>query len=166
MRPDEGLVRFSAMPRDEAERALYACFANHGWAADVAAARPYAGLTALYEAADSAWAGLTPEDWLGAFAAHPRIGESGGHSPALSEHEQSGVMSAPAQTLAALTAENRLYEERFGHVFLIAAHGRSAGEILEALRTRMENSPAAELEVVAAEQRKITRQRLERLCRT
>jgi OHCU decarboxylase len=159
-------MQLNAMSTAEAERALYACFASHGWAAGVAAARPFSDLAAVLSAADSEWAKLKPEDWLGAFSAHPRIGESGGHSPKVSEEEQSGVMTAPAETLAALTAENRRYEERFGHVFLISAHGRGAGEILDALRSRMGNSPAAELEVAAAEQRQITRLRLEQVCRS
>ena len=154
------------MAGSDAEQALFSSFANQRWAAAVAAARPFVDVSALLASADSAWAGLAADDWLQAFAAHPRIGESGGHSPRQSEREQSRVLDAPAPTLAALTAENRLYEERFGHVFLIAAQGRGAGEILDALRQRMGNSPAVELGVAAAEQRKITRLRLEQLCRS
>ena len=72
-------------------------------------------------------------------------------------------MQASVETLAALTAENRRYETRFGHVFLIAASGRSGEQILASLRQRMDNDPATELEVAADEHRKITRLRLERL---
>jgi OHCU decarboxylase len=162
----DGLARLNSLPADEAERALYGCFADHGWAASVALGRPFDGLTALFAAADSAWAALKGDDWLGAFTAHPRIGEAGGHSPRLSEREQSRLMGASTQTLAALTAENRRYEERFGHVFLMAAQGRSGDEILDSLRARMNNSAAAELEIAAGEQRKITRLRLEQLCRS
>ncbi|MGA7910957.1 MAG: 2-oxo-4-hydroxy-4-carboxy-5-ureidoimidazoline decarboxylase, partial [Candidatus Dormiibacterota bacterium] len=100
---------------------------------------------------------------LEAFKAHPRIGESGGHSPQPSEREQSLVIQASRQTLVALAEENRRYEARFGHVFLIAASGRTAGEMLEALRQRIGNDPATELELAATEHRKITRLRLERL---
>ena len=60
----------------------------------------------------------------------------------------------------ALANENRRYEARFGHVFLIAARGRSADDVLHALRQRINNDPAKELEIAAGEQRKITRQRL------
>lgn len=156
----EGLGRFNALPREEAERDLYACFANHDWAARLAAGRPYPSVDALLAGAEAAWARLGPGDWLRAFAAHPRIGERGGHSPAASEREQAGVTRASAAALATLAAENRVYEERFGHVFLIAARGRGADEILHALRTRMKNDPYTELEVAAGEQRKITRMRL------
>jgi OHCU decarboxylase len=72
-------------------------------------------------------------------------------------------MAAPPATLAAIAEDNRRYEDRFGHIFLIAAHGRSAEEILQSLRQRMANDPETELSIAAAEQRKITRLRLEQL---
>ncbi len=112
------------------------------------------------KAADSHWAELDRSDWLEAFAAHPRIGESGGHAPVTSQKEQSRVMGSAAPMLAAIAEENRRYEARFGHVFLISAAGRTAEEVLAALRLRMDNDPATELEVAAEEQRKITRLRL------
>jgi allantoicase len=154
------IEQFNALSPIQAEDQLYAAFANRFWAARVGAGRPYRNLDALLAAAESAWSDLKPGDWLQAFAAHPRIGERGGHAPATSEREQSAVIQASARTLAALEAENRRYEERFGRVFLIAARGRSAEEILHELRRRMSNDPSAELEAAAAEQRKITRMRL------
>jgi len=120
-------------------------------------------MTELMAAAESAWSGLTTEDWLASFAAHPRIGERGGHAPAASDREQSTVARGSDVTLAAIAAENREYERRFGHVFLIAASGRTAEEILASLRGRMGNDAATELHVAAGEQRKITRLRLEAL---
>ena len=129
----------------------------------MAAGRPYPTISSLQAAAELAWRDLSDADWLQAFATHPRVGEAGGHAPASSEREQSKVRQASAETLAALAAENREYERRFGHVFLIAASGRGADEILAAMRERMANDPATELRVAGAEQRKITRLRLERL---
>lgn len=159
----ERLDRFNALPDEAALQALYGCFADRGWAARVAAGRPYRDLAAVLASADSAWSDVGPSGWLEAFKAHPRIGERGGHSPGSSEREQSRVNQASQQTLAALAEENRRYEARFGHVFLIAASGRTADEVLEALRRRIGNDPAAELDVAAGEHRKITRLRLERL---
>ena len=46
------------------------------------------------------------------------------------------MAEADPTTLAELAAGNRAYEERFGHVFLICATGRSAPELLAALRER------------------------------
>jgi OHCU decarboxylase len=158
-----GIDRFNSLSADEAELQLYSCLAHRGWAARVAAGRPYADSAALMASTEAAWSRLGPSDWLQAFAAHPRIGERGGHSPATSQREQSQVMEASHETLTAIAEDNRRYEDRFGHVFLIAAHGRSAEEILQSLRQRMANDPETELSVAAAEQRKITRLRLEQL---
>jgi OHCU decarboxylase len=114
-------------------------------------------------AADSVWADLSSSDWLEAFAAHPRVGESGGHSPDSSRREQSRVTGAGDETLGLLAEENRQYEARFGHVFLISAAGRTADDVLVALRQRVNNDPATEVKAAAEEQRKITRLRLERM---
>ena len=159
----DGIERFNGLPAADALEALYGCFADRGWAARVATGRPYLDLAALLESAESAWSDVTPAAWLEAFKAHPRIGEAGGRSPETSRREQSLVGQASGQTLTALAEENRRYEARFGHVFLIAASGRSAGEVLEALRRRIGHDPTTELAVAAGEHRKITRLRLERL---
>jgi OHCU decarboxylase len=162
---NDSLTRFNAASTEEAVRLLYGCFANHGWATRLAAGRPYADLTAVLASADVTWSELAPGDWLEAFAAHPRIGERGGHSPAASDREQSAARASDA-TLTALAAENRAYEARFGHVFLISATGRTAEEMLAELRRRIGNGPATELQVAAREQRKITKLRLEHLLKT
>ena len=147
----------------EAKERLYSCFASRKWAQRVAEGWPYPDHDSLLRAAERAWSELEPSDWSEALAGHPRIGERGGSSPAASEREQSGVHAAAEGTLDRLTAENRLYEARFGHVFLIAAAGKSAEEILAALRERMGNDPMTEARVAAEEHRKIARLRLEGL---
>jgi 2-oxo-4-hydroxy-4-carboxy-5-ureidoimidazoline decarboxylase len=138
---------------EDLEQRLYACFASRRWARAVAAG----------EDPDHAMDDLTDEDWLEAMKAHPRIGERGGDAPASSDREQSRAMQASDETKAALAAENRRYEERFGHVFLIFASGRSAEEILAELRRRMKNDPAAELGEARRELRSIAHLRLQRM---
>ncbi len=140
-----------------------ACCASPRWAREVAEARPYRDLAALLVAADSAWRNLDEADWREAFAAHPRIGERGGHQPKSSDSEQSGVMAAESETREAIAEANRAYETRFGHVFLISAAGKSAADVLAALRERMGNDPETEIGVAAGEQARITRLRLERM---
>jgi OHCU decarboxylase len=124
---------------------------------------PYPDLPALFEAADRAWSELEPSDWAEALAGHPRVGESGGSSPHASEREQKGVREASADVQSDLVEANRRYEARFGHIFLIAAAGKSADEILAALRLRMDNDPMTEARVAAGEHRKIARMRLQRM---
>jgi len=134
---------------------MYGVLASRRWARTVAAG--------LFEAADRAMDDLSDDEWLEAMRAHPRIGERGGESPETSAREQSRAMQASSATLADLAAENRMYEEKFGHVFLIAARGKSGDEILGELRRRMNNDRAAELEEAKCELRKIVRLRLESL---
>jgi len=141
---------------------LLTCCGSRRWAARVSAGRPYADAAALLAAADTAWDHATEADVREAFAAHPRIGEAerGGRQE---RREQAASADADEATRAALRDGNRAYEERFGHLYLVFASGRSAAELLEDLRARLGNDPATELGVAAEEQRKITRLRLERL---
>lgn len=154
------MIELNRLAPEQAQQRLFACFASLRWARQVAAGRPYADLAALLAAAERAFSELEPADWEEALAGHPRIGEHGGSSPIASEREQGGVRSASAPTLDQLAVENRHYEARFGHVFLIAAAGKGAEEILAALRERLSNDPVTEAGVAAAEHRKIARQRL------
>jgi 2-oxo-4-hydroxy-4-carboxy-5-ureidoimidazoline decarboxylase len=157
----EGVGGFNALSDQAVREHLQECFANQAWASQVAAGRPYPDLDALLASAESGWSELEASAWLAAIASHPRIGEPGGHSPGASEREQRAAMQARPETLAALAAENRGYEARFGYVFLIAASGRTAEQILDSLRRRMANDPSVELEVASGELRKIARLRLE-----
>jgi allantoicase len=159
-----------------ARRELLACCGSSRWAEELTGARPFAGASDLYEAARAIWESLGPEDWREALAAHPRIGErpramapegtaggpAGGSSARWSEEEQSAVED-DAATRERLAAGNRAYEQRFGHTFVVSAHGKRAGEILEALEARLQNDPETELTAAAGEQAEITRRRLERL---
>jgi allantoicase len=158
-----GLRWLNALTPRRAEQELLACCGSRAWASAMAASRPFGTAQELAGAADKLWEGLDPDDWLEAFAAHPRIGERS--ASAWSTQEQSGVAGAEAAVLDALAEGNRAYEARFGHVFLVQASGRGAAELLAELRARLGNDPDAELRVAAAEQAKITRLRLDRLFR-
>lgn len=160
------LATFDLLGAAEAESTLLACCASPRWAATVAARRPFPDLDALLAAADDVWWSLDGSEWLAAFAAHPRIGERPpGHGTAArwSTGEQSRAAASPPEVQAAIAEGNRRYEERFGHVFLIAAAGRTGEEILAELERRLGNEPASELREAAGEQAKIMRMRVERM---
>jgi OHCU decarboxylase len=160
------LDRLNALPAGEAEAALIECCASPAWAAEVAAARPYGSIDRLLMSAEDAWWAQPPAEWLRAFAAHPRIGErregDDRHSR-WSRTEQSGAVDAEPATLDALAECNAAYEERFGRVYLVFATGKSAREMLDLCRERLDNDPTDELIVAAGEQAKITALRLRRL---
>ena len=162
---ERALARLDALSPDEAEAAFLACCGARRWARAMAAGRPYGTAADLEAAADRHFDALDRNDWLEAFAAHPRIGETPGqgHGAAWSREEQAGAAGAEAAVRAELARANRLYDERFGHIFIVCATGKSAGEMLALLRQRLGNEPAAELPIAALEQRKITHLRLARL---
>lgn len=159
-------AHLDGLEEEKAREALHRCCASNAWVEAMLERRPFSEDAALFEAAEKTWRRLDPEDWLEAFAAHPRIGEREARESATSgwsREEQSGVEAAADSVRRALAEGNRRYEERFGHVFLIHATDLSAEEMMRALRDRLQNDPAVELRVAAEEQRKITRSRLERL---
>lgn len=159
-----GLQAFNDLPASEAVRTLLACCASPAWAQVVAAERPYASADELYDAADRALAGLGQRELDAALTGHPRIGERPqGAGEAWSRQEQAGLDAAQSTTLAAIAEGNRLYENRFGHVYLVCASGRSAEELLAILRSRLRNDASTERRVVREELAKINRIRLERL---
>lgn len=159
------------MDPSEAEAALGACCGSSRWVREVLAAHPYSGPQRLDAVVARAFDRLAPEDWLEAFAAHPRIGDDPervarfAHAE-ISAREQGGVMGAAEATRKALADGNRRYEAIFGHVFLVCATGKSADEMLAILRSRLTNDPAVELRIAAGEQRKITALRLAALGET
>ena len=59
--------------------------------------------------------------------------------------EQSGANTATAETLNSLSEFNEAYDKKFGHVFLICATGKSADEMLTAIRDRINNDAATEV---------------------
>lgn len=146
--------------------ALHACCHSSRWAALVAERFPLASMGDLHAVADEAFDELSEDDWLEAFAVHPRIGdveslrERFAASGAMSEHEQAGAMGADDAVLAELARGNVEYEQRLGFVFLVRAAGRSADEILEIQRDRLTNDRTDELAIAADQQREITHLRL------
>jgi OHCU decarboxylase len=151
----------NALPAAKARAELTRCCGAGRWVDAMLAARPFGSDVELLAVAERVWWALGRADWLEAFAAHPRIGAS--TTTEWARREQAGVIGAGDATLATLERQNSAYEQRFGHVFLICATGRTADEILEALRHRLTNDPATELRIAAGEQAKITRLRLDKL---
>jgi OHCU decarboxylase len=152
----------NGLPASDAEQELLKCCGSHRWARAMAVRRPFASVEQLQQAAEEEWWKLESRDWIEAFSHHPRIGERV-KAQGWAKQEQSGVRGASEQTLQELEHLNRTYEEKFGHVFLIFASGKSAEEMLAALRTRLRNRENVELQNAAAEQAKITRLRLAKL---
>ena len=160
------VARLNHLSREEAYAELLKCCGSTRWAREVAALKPFWDVTQVLILGHRVWMELQPDDWLEAFRAHPKIGETktaakvSEEERRWSEGEQARAQETSDATRAALVEANRQYEERFGFIFNIRASGRTAEEILAALRARITNELDAELRVAADEQWNITELRL------
>jgi len=161
------LDRWNSLDTEAAAREVLPCCGSHAWAAGLAARRPVATAEQLYEESDWIWASLPESAWREAFDSHPRIGQQHAHaatakSLAWSSEEQRAAVSPDEAVKLALAEANRQYEEKFGRIFIVCASGRSVAEILAICKSRMNNTPAAEMLEAAEQQRQITQLRLRR----
>ena len=174
--PDGGMARMRVWGRADAKAAgkkrieylnalddqvsyrfFHTACASSTWVKAMMEMRPFEDVASVLAVAEKAFEGLSDDDWLEAFAGHPRIGERG---DAVSSREQSGVGSGSAEALAEV---NRTYEEKFGFTYIVYATGKTGEEMLAIARERVGNSREDEIANGAAEQRKITATRLRRM---
>ena len=160
-RLEANLAALNAAPLKQALADFLRCCGSHTWAGAMAGGRPHLSLPTLEKAADSAWSHCSREDWLEAFSAHPAIGQRSDR--AWSREEQSGAAEASAETLHQLEEANLRYREKFGYTFIVCATGKTANEMLDMVRRRIENDAGSEIQNAAREQRLITRLRLRKL---
>ena len=140
---DPDIELFNVQQEDEARVRLLTCLDLPRWADEVLAARPYDDLEQLEKTMTEAAASMSDDELERALARHPRIGEradAAKHDASHSTAEQAGVDHDDDDVARQLADGNRAYEERFGRVFIIRAAGRDAPEILDQLRTRLDNS--------------------------
>ena len=169
MQTTHDVAWLNALDPDSAKRELLKCCGSRAWAEAVEQTRPYASVEQLIARANEVWWKLEAADWLEAFRSHPKIGEKkaatavAAESQQWSAQEQQGVQHGARGAIEQLSRLNRAYEEKFGFIFIVCATGKSSDEILALLETRMENDPATELPIAAAEQAKITELRLRKL---
>jgi 2-oxo-4-hydroxy-4-carboxy-5-ureidoimidazoline decarboxylase len=164
------LARWNAGPQDAAAREILPCCGSKAWAQKMAARRPFEDWDALIATSDEMWRNLNESDWMEAFNSHPRIGESRAadssaprsspRSSTWAMQEQKTVADAADAVKIALAEGNREYENKFGRIFIVCATGRSAAELLEILRVRLQNDAGAELREAAEQQRQIIQLRL------
>ncbi|WP_405793382.1 2-oxo-4-hydroxy-4-carboxy-5-ureidoimidazoline decarboxylase [Streptomyces sp. NBC_01506] len=157
-----GLTRFNTSSDSAALTALHEVCASTAWGSALLAHRPYATPDTLLTASDTATAELTADDLAEAMAGHPPIGRPKPGDPT-SAREQRGMAGASDELKTELLELNLAYQDRFGHVFLICATGRTGEQMRDAVRIRIGNSPEQERAVVRTELGKINRIRLTRL---
>jgi 2-oxo-4-hydroxy-4-carboxy-5-ureidoimidazoline decarboxylase len=148
---------------DPSDDQLRACCAADAWLSRMSLARPYPSTKAALDLSDEIVLALDGPALDQALAAHARIGERRlgvTTEDRWSRSEQAGALAVDNAVQEQLAEGNRRYEERFGHVFLIRAAGRSAEEMLAALEQRLDHDDATEQDVVRRELAEIVRLRL------
>ncbi len=160
---------FNAMEFEKAKSTLLECCHCEKWAQTVADKRPFSSLPKLQEAAEKVWLSLGEADWLEAMRAHPKIGdvdslrEKYANTKSMAAGEQSGVLGADEKILQELRALNQSYEKEFGFIFIVCATGKSASDMLQILKSRINNNRSQELLNSAKEQARIMKLRMEKL---
>lgn len=156
--PHAGLTKLNRLATDQAATEFLKACGSKKWATAMAWARPFESVPAMLRAAEREWWKLSEADYLEAFGAHPRIGDSSGGK--WSTQEQSGAASAAELTLAKLKSQNDAYFEKYGFIFIVCATGKSADEMLALLEARLGTERAVEVRTASEEQAKITQLRL------
>ncbi len=157
------------MPSEQAADAFRSCCGSSRWVKEMVRRRPFGSVDDVLASADEAWDSTRDEDWHEAFSHHPRIGDrqpaamQSSRAADWSAGEQSGVRSASDTVQEELARINREYEDRFGHIYIVCATGKSLEQLLSMARNRLSNDPEKEIRVAAEEQRKITQLRLKKL---
>ena len=165
----ENLAWLNELSSDDAVATFLNCCGSTDWARRMVEKRPFALLDDLFSASRRIWFSLSPADQLEAFAAHPKIGstkKAAGQSDEAgkwSSDEQSQVTEADKKIRDELADANRLYEQKFGFIFIVFAPGKSADEMLAICKARYRNSVETELQIAADDQQKITELRFTKL---
>lgn len=163
------LDQLNRLNEEEATATFTQCCASSGWVERMVIDRPFESLAEMLEISDRIWEECDVDDYMEAFEGHPRIGDveslakKYANTKTWAGGEQKGVEGADPQVIQRLADGNKNYEEKFGHIFIVCATGKSAAEMLALLEARMGNDPEHEITVAAEEQNKITRIRLKKL---
>lgn len=151
------------------KESLVKCCGSKKWLNEMIQSAPFKSIEDIFHKSEKIWYSLDTDDWLEAFSHHPKIGDlnslqkkfSG--TKELAGNEQSGINSASADILKELAKLNKDYENKFGYIFIVCASGKSAVEMLDIIKNRINNSPEVEIKIAMEEQNKITKLRLEKL---
>eukprot|EP01040_Poterioochromonas_malhamensis_P006780 gene6780-7306_t len=159
------LSLINASSVEKLEEEFGRCCGSPVWVQEMVKARPFTNVDQLIEKGNLVWWNLSVEEWQKAFAAHPKIGDRNAFRAKFAQHgwegnEQSGTNTATEEVLEALEVLNNEYEYRNGFIFIICATGKSAVEMLTALKARVNNDSETEIQNAAGEQAKIIRLRL------
>ncbi len=157
------LAHFSVMTIDQLNRlnetkafeAFEQCCGASRWVDRMIVGRPYEDLNEMLEISDRVWEECDVDDYHEAFEHHRPIADQLYQS-----------LNGDRSMHEKLVKAGEMYEEKFGHTFILCATGKSPSETLELIEARLKNVPEKEVLIAAEEQNKITRMRLKKLLHT
>jgi len=161
------IKKLNSYSKKTIKKQLLASCRSKKWAQLLANDFPFKTVESLVQRAEDIWYDLCEvEDWLEAFSHHPQIGDVESLSKKFAGQEQAGIKKASKATLKKLVKLNKAYLEKHGFIFLVAASGKSANELLDLLEHRLKNTTEEELVIAIGEQQKITIIRFKQLLDT
>ena len=164
------LAEFNALDKAKAAELLATTCGSVCWQTKMLERMPFANEAELVKTAVEVWYDQCGRnDWIEAFAQHPKIGDIKSLAerfPATSQlagQEQQDVSSASEEILTQLSKANDLYEAKFEYIFIVFATGKTAAEMLRILQDRSSNNYEEELIIAMGEQLKVTIQRFKKI---
>lgn len=160
--------QWNQMNTPQAEKVALGWCGSQRFAEIMVGKRPNAHVEQIHQSADATFELFEVEDWLEAFAAHPRLGDLNSlrmkfaGNEKWSVKEQSGIELADESTLESLAEMNDRYFEKFGFIFILKATGKSAAEMFKAIEQRFDNDRDTEIKNAGDNQRLITHLRIDK----
>jgi len=154
------------MDRAAFSETLGGVFEHSPWVAERAwENRPFADIGDLHATMTQAVREAGPERQLALIRAHPELAGKAAAEGCLtrestSEQSSAGLDRCTRDELATLRELNRAYRHKFDFPFVMAAKGRSKGEILAAIRERLDRPVEKEFACCQDEIAEIARLRL------
>ena len=166
------LNELNELSPEAAHTTFMQCCTASRWVDTMVSSRPFQSLQQCQDRALEHWSEMQEDDFLEAFAGHPKIGDVNSlrkkyaATKALASGEQSSVNVADERTLKGLADGNTKYEQQNGFIFIVCATGKSAAEMLQLLEDRLRNDRSMELAIAAEQQSQITALRIAKLITT
>ena len=159
------LDEFNGLDAEQCKALLMTVCHSSVWVEQMLVGRPFASIEAVFSGAAEIWKQAGDADILQAFEGHAKIGDLSALRDKYSaaSAEQGQVAEAQETVLQELMFLNQQYEKNNGFIFIVCATGKSAQEMLELLKKRIDNNTEDELKNGAIEQAKITQLRLQKL---
>lgn len=163
------IEEINLLKREDALELFLKCCTAVKWAKKMVESRPFSNFEQLMIVSDQHFSTLKKNDWLEAFDGHPKIGDVASlkekykATKILAGGEQSGMNEADNAVIEEMAGLNQIYQDKNGFIFIVCASGKSAEEMLEIIKSRIDNPTNVEFAIASAEQIKITRIRLEKI---